>query len=190
MSCALVASRPPTCCSSSTQIQQSRSPPLHPISIPSQISHSKSGHSDAALRLNPPPSRNTTAQPPLRNKRALAMPWARSSSPSAMAPSFSSSRFSPSSSSVSGPIARAASTLLSSPTRPTLYLALVALCLPMALAHDHSVENIAEGDATSPEPIVRQTVSQPASISYARPQSADLTRLAFAGLDIMGSHLR
>lgn len=133
-----------------------------PISIPTQISHSKSGHSDAALRLNPPLSRNTTVLPPLRNKRALAMPWAWTSSPSAMASSSSSSCLSPSSSSAS--IARAASRLLSAPTRTTLYLALVALCLPMALTHDHSVENIPEGDATSPDPIVRQTFSLSAAV--------------------------
>lgn len=145
----------------------------HPISIPTQISHSKSGHSDAALRLNPPPSRNTTALPPLRNKRALAMPWAWTSPPTAMASSSSSSRFSPSSS-ASASLARAASTLLSSPTRTTVYLALVALCLPMALGHDHSVENIPDGDATSPEPIVRQTISPSAAVFPVRLQTADL----------------
>lgn len=134
-----------------------------PISISTQISHSKSGHSDAALRLNPPPSRNTSALPPLRNKRALAMPWAWTSSPTAMASSSSSSCSSPSSSAYAS-FARAASVLLSSTTKTTAYLALVALCLPMALGHDHSVENIPDGDATSPEPIVRQTISPSALV--------------------------
>lgn len=134
-----------------------------PISISTQISHSKSGHSDAALRLNPPPSRNTSALPPLRNKRALAMPWAWTSSPTAMASSSSSSCSSPSSSAYAS-FARAASVLLSSTTKTTAYLALVALCLPMALGHDHSVENIPDGDATSPEPIVRQTISPAALV--------------------------
>lgn len=148
-----------------------------PISISTQISHSKSGHSDAALRLNPPPSRNTSVLPPLRNKRALAMPWAWTSSPTAMASSSSSSCFSPSSSAYAS-FARAASVLLSSTTKTTAYLALVALCLPMALGHDHSVENIPDGDATSPEPIVRQTFSlSAAAVFSARPQTADLTRL-------------
>lgn len=160
-----------------------------PISISTQISHSKSGHSDAALRLNPPPSRNTSVLPPLRNKRALAMPWAWTSSPTAMASSSSSSCFSPSSSAHAS-FARAASVLLSSTTKTTAYLALVALCLPMALGHDHSVENIPDGDATSPEPIVRQTFSLSAAVFSARPQTADLTRLVSSGLDVMGSHIR
>jgi hypothetical protein len=62
-SCALVPAIPVSC--------------SHLIPIPSQICHSKSGHSDAALRLNPPPSRNTTALPPVakqaRPRNALGL---------------------------------------------------------------------------------------------------------------------
>lgn len=55
---------------------------------------------------------------------------------------------------------------LSSPlaySRSTAILAVAALLLPMADAHDHAVENIPDGSATSPEPMVRLLCSAPES---------------------------
>lgn len=131
------------------------------------------------------------------------MPWTFSAPSGAPA---SASRFSASASSYLPRSLRLPSIISTTTTSKTTYLALAALFVPVALAHEHSMDSIPDDAATSPEPIVRfiveggergdgcpEEAGKPASPhSIVGPLSTDyslLTPAGPAGLDIMGTYL-